>query len=115
MPGYDRTGPTGTGARTGWGRGGCAQPASVEDSYQRSDVRRGYRPWADGRGHRFRGGRRSRGRGFERQAGAIEDPALPDDTSKTFLMQRMEALMVQLDSLKKLLSKHEPADGQDRE
>jgi len=122
MPGYDRTGPMGTGARTGRERGRCARPteklASVEDPYQYYGVGWGYWPWGDDGGHRFRGDRGARGRGFRRSGGAIEDPANPDGMShlqETFLLRRMAALTSQLDSLQKLLSKHWPADGQNRE
>jgi hypothetical protein len=122
MPGYDRTGPMGAGARTGRERGRGARPAeklaSVEDPYQYYGVGWGYWPWADDGGHGFRGGRRGRGRGFGRSGRAIEDPATPDGTShlqETLLIRRMEALTAQLDDLKKLLTKQGPADGQTRE
>jgi hypothetical protein len=122
MPGYDRTGPMGTGARTGRERGRCARPAeklaSVEDPYQYYGVGWGYWPWADDGGHRFRGDRGGRGRGFGKAGRAVEDSVSPDGTSglqKTFLIRQMEALTAQLDSLEKLLSKHWAADGQSPE
>lgn len=56
MPGFDRTGPMGEGARTGWGRGYCgpgSRPTSVRDE-----------------GFPTRGGGRGMQRGFRRGFGA---------------------------------------------
>jgi hypothetical protein len=122
MPGYDRTGPKGAGARTGRGRGRCARPAdeaaSVEDPYQYYGVGWGYWPWGNGGGHQFRGGRQVPGRGGRRAAKAIQNSDDHDDTwrqQEPFLRLQMEALTAQLESVKELLSKYSPADGQNRE
>ncbi len=61
MPGYDRKGPLGEGARTGWGRGLCRQQVGQEGSSFGGFLRglgRGGAPRGGGRGRRFgdRGG-----------------------------------------------------------
>jgi hypothetical protein len=121
MPGYDRTGPLGDGPRTGRGRGRCGRPVdestSVEDPYQYWGLGWGYSPWGDGGGRRVRNRNRGRRRGFGRGRRAGEDPAALDATGRqqeTFLGRKMDALTAALEKVAGLLSKHAPAEGQDR-
>jgi len=90
----------------------------MEDPYQYWGIGWGYCPWDDGGGRRFRGGGRGRGRGFGRGRRAMQDPTGLGTTApqqENFLMRQMEALTAALDRVKELLSKHSPAEGQDRE
>ena len=122
MPGYDGTGPLGGGSHTGGGRGRCGQladeRASMEDPYQYYGIGWGYSPWPeDGGGRRFRGRGSGRGRGFGRAGRATEDLIGSDGGGRqqeSFLMRRMDELTAALDRVKELLSKHSPAEGQDR-
>jgi hypothetical protein len=62
MPGFDRKGPSGAGARTGMGRGPCGQAAGTTSFSWSGFIRgigRGEFPWGGGRG-RCLGGRGSR-------------------------------------------------------
>ena len=122
MPGYDRTGPLGGGPRTGRGRGFCrppaGEPASMEDPYQSYGTGRGYWPWpGGGGGRRFRGRGWGRGWGFGRGWRGAWDVIGPDAEGRqqeSFLMRRMDELTAALDKVKELLSKHSPAEGDDR-
>lgn len=118
MPGYDRTGPMGGGPLTGGGRGRCRrpadEPASMEDPYQYYGIGWGYSPWPENGG---RGRGAGRGRGFgrgRRGAWGLGGPDGGGRQQESFLMRRMDELMAALDRVKELLSKHSPAEGQDR-
>ncbi len=96
MPGYDGTGPLEGGPRTGGGWGRCRRPADesapMEDPYRYYGIGWGYSPWP-------------------------EDDGCPDGGERQrepFLMRRMDELIAALDRVKELLSKHSPAEGQDR-
>ncbi len=109
MPGYDRTGPVGTGPRAGRNRGGCnraaARATAVADPYHDCGLGWGYWPQSGGRGRRS--GRRGGGRG--------QDSAGPDSTwseRRAFLGRRMKALMEELDRVKTLLSEYSRGDAQ---
>ena len=123
MPGYDGTGPLGVGPQTRGGRGRCRRPAdestSMEDPYQYYGVGWGYSPWPeDDGGRRFRGRGSGRGRGSRRAGRGAGGPVGPDGRGRqqeTFLMRRMDELTAALDRVKELLSKHSPAEGQERE
>ena len=122
MPGYDGTGPLGGGSRTGGGRGRCGQSAderaSMEDPYQYYGIGWGYSPWPEGGGRRrFRGRGSGRGRGFGRAGRGAGGPVGPNGGGRqqeSFLMRRMDELTAALDRVKELLSKHSPAEGQER-
>jgi hypothetical protein len=122
MPGYDGTGPLEGGPRTGGGRGRCRRPAderaSMEDPYQYYGIGWGYSPWPEGGGgRRFRGRGSGRGRGFGRAGRGTGDLIGSDGGGRqreSFLMRRMDELIAALDRVKELLSKHSPAEGQDR-
>ncbi len=60
MPRFDRTGPTGAGPRSGWGRGQCgATTGSTRFSWSGllRGIGRGGRPWGGGKGLCFGSGR----------------------------------------------------------
>jgi len=122
MPGYDGMGPLGGGPRMGGGRGRCRRPAdepgSMEDPYQYYGIGWGYSPWPEDDGvRRFRGRGSGRGRGLGRGRGGGGDLMGPDGGGRrqeTFLMRRMDELTTALDRVKDLLSKHSPAEGQER-
>ncbi len=60
MPRFDRTGPSGAGARTGEGRGPCGQGIGTRRFSWRGFFRgigRGGLPWGGGRGWCFGGGK----------------------------------------------------------
>jgi len=64
MPGGDRTGPMGEGARTGRGMGYCGPGSAAEVPAERVDVGRGFGPgFGRGGGGRGGGGRGRGGRG----------------------------------------------------
>ena len=118
MPGYDGMGPLGGGSRTGGGRGRCERPAdergSMEDPYQYYGIGWGYSPWPEGGGgRRFRNRGSGRGRGFGRAGGPV-GPDAGGRQQESFLMRRMDELTAALDKVKELLSKHSPAEGQER-
>lgn len=59
MPGFDRTGPSGAGPRSGWGRGQCGTAAGstrFSGGGLLRGVGRGGLPWGGGRGRCFGGG-----------------------------------------------------------
>jgi hypothetical protein len=122
MPGHDGTGPLGGGPQTGRGRGRCGRPAdesaSMEDPYQYYGLGWGYSPWPEGgAGRRSRGRGSGRGGGFGRGRRGPGGPAGPGGgvhQQESFLMRRMDELIAALDRVKELLSKHSPAQGQDR-
>ena len=127
MPGYDRTGPVGAGARTGWGRGPCGRPADgtrpVEEPYQDEGARwYGRRPGGGrgfggaGWGRGFGGGGWGRRRGFEMGRRTIDDPSGGDVTPRrrqAFLRQRIEELTAELDRMNQLLSEDSREGAQD--
>lgn len=121
MPGYDRTGPVGTGARTGRGLGRCGRPADgsrpVEESHQDEGAGWFGRRWGGGRGRGFGRGGQGRGWGFGMGRRAIEDPAGDDVTPRrqAFLGRRIKALTEELDRVKTLLSEYSRGGVQDRE
>ena len=111
MPGYDRTGPVGTGARTGRGLGRCGRPADrtteVEEPYQDDRVGGYGRRSGGGGGRGFGSGGQGRRRGFGMGRRAIDDPAGGDVTPRrrqAFLRRRIEELTAQLDRVNRLFS-----------
>jgi hypothetical protein len=90
----------------------------MEDPYQYYGIGWGYSPWGEyGGGRRFRGRGSGRGRGRGRGRRGVGAPFDPDGGGRqeeTFLMRRMDELTAALDRVKDLLSKHLPAEGQDR-
>ena len=73
MPGLDRTGPRGEGARTGWGTGKC-KPAPGTDAQNKQDLnddpeKRPGNVYGRGFGNRYDGGGRGLGRGRGRGKG----------------------------------------------
>ena len=80
MPGFDKTGPTGQGARTGGGFGLCTGAVAADDlvAGNYGELRgagRGGRPWGGGRGRCFGGGRRDfQNRGMGRRYAGNDEP-----------------------------------------
>ena len=121
MPGYDSTGPLGTGPRTGRGLGRCGptdRAAPVGARYQGYGLGRGGPPWGGGRGRGFGGGGRGRRRGSGITWNSIEGPASPDviaPQQENTLMRKIEELTAAVDRLKELLWRSLPAEGQDHD
>jgi len=90
----------------------------MEDPDQDYGIGRGYSPSPENPGgRRFRGRGSGRGRGFGRARRGTGELIGPDGGGRqreTFLMRRMDELTAALDRVKELLSKHSPAEGQDR-
>lgn len=82
MPGMDGTGPRGTGARTGLGRGLC----------QNTNARFGEFGYGCGLGRGF-----GRGMGFCRFAGTTEREALT--SAKKLLQERLESIEKRMEEL----------------
>ena len=131
MPGQNRTGPQGAGARTGRGMGRCAPPANevtgMEDPYNYWGLGWGYWPWGGGGATPFAGrgqggGRRRRrgvgqgqGRGPGRAGRPSEELTSPDVAPGQLgdvLRHHVAALRAELDRVKKLIARYAPADGQ---
>lgn len=99
MPGFDRTGPQGQGARTGRAMGLCGPgaPAQFGGGFGMGRGRGG----AFGRGR----GRGMGGRGFGVNAGFIPtQPAWTAQDEKTYLANRADALEAELAEVKQALS-----------
>ena len=111
MPGFDRTGPSGQGPRTGRGMGNCAGGPSPYGSDISYGAGRGGIPWGGGRGRAWGGGRGrfGGGRGFGgRRGGGYYPPAYPvapiaPTDERVWLEATMSDLQAELDSIKKRL------------
>lgn len=116
MPGFDGTGPMGTGPGTGGGFGFCppGYPAGVGPSY---GLGRGGLPWGGGRGRGFGGGRgrwSSRGAwGWPYPASpyAFTPPVMAPDQEKAVLQDQVELLNQQLEAIRARLSEIEAPGG----
>jgi len=89
----------------------------MEDPYQYYGIGWGYSPWPEGGGGRGRGRGWGRGRGLgrgRRGAGGPPGPDVGGRQRETFLMRRMDELAAALDKVKELLSKHHPAEEEER-
>lgn len=109
MPGFDRTGPRGTGAMTGGGRGLCGRSGSVGDGY--------------GGGFGYGRGRGRGGRGFGGGArfgwgGAdvapVPSPVVPEPRVDALAALRAEADMARdrLAAIERRIATMETADGE---
>ena len=122
MPGYDRTGPVGSGSRTGRGLGRCGRPddrtTGIEDGYLDGRVGWFARPRGGARGRGFGRRRRGRGRGFGAGWSDVDDPVADDLRPRqrhAFLRRRIQELTEQLDRLTKLFSGESGKENQDEE
>jgi len=106
MPGFDRTGPLGSGPRTGWGRGRCGSYAAEASRPSQGDllgIGRGAVPWGGGRGRCF-GGRAMR---WHRMPFARETSLSPLEEAETLKDQlataedEVAAMKARLEELEK--------------
>lgn len=108
MPGFDKSGPTGNGPRTGRGMGQCAggensSDAIVPEERPLRGVGRGGRPWGGGHGRCFGRGRGrggGRGQGWNRRI-AEGGSLLPvvDSTGETVGQSLIEQLFAAIEQL----------------
>jgi hypothetical protein len=114
MPGFDRTGPAGMGARTGGGRGFCPLP---EYNSQRFGTGRGGRPCGGGRGRAWGGGRGRRFAYISQQEPQVYREYVPQEVENekeylekqtnslenqvAYLHEQIKELNKRLDELKK--------------
>ena len=122
MPGYDRTGPMGTGPRTRRALGRCGRSAdeatAVADPYHDCGLGWGYWPRAGGQGRRSGGRGWGRSRSSARATREEEDSAGADTTrsqQRAFLRRRMKALKEELDRVEALLSEYSRDNPKDQE
>ncbi len=100
MPGFDGTGPMGSGPRTGGGFGFCAPGARAYPAYTNVvyGVGRGGIPYGGGRGFAYGGGR-GRGRGFWRRGFVPVAPApvqWSQEDELAYLQDQAQAIQDQL-------------------
>ena len=124
MPGYDRTGPLGSGPRTGRGRGRCGSPADettgIAGQYAGERMGRFGRRFGGGRGRGFGSGGWGRGGrfGFGMGSRAFDDGAGDDLTPRqrqSFLSRRIGELKAELDRMRELLSEDSQDETRDQE
>ena len=122
MPGYDRTGPMGSGPMTGWGAGRCAgnqtQPArfggwggGAGRGFGRG--RGGWCAGGPGRGRRGRFGGPGYGYGYGNAAAyPLTSPALQADpeSEKRFLQSQADLMSEQLEEIRRRLNELEGKD-----
>ncbi len=115
MPGYDRTGPTGTGPKTGWGAGRCGgnqvQPARYGGwggGFGRGRGRGCAGPGWGGRG-RFTGPGYGNAAAYPMTSPALQaDP----DSEKQFLQSQADLMSEQLEDIRKRLNELEGKDAE---
>ena len=113
MPGYDRTGPRGSGSQTGWGMGRCGRPTErtrpVEDADRDDDTGWYGRRQGGGGG----GGGRRRGFGMGRRAQGAAGGDVEPGRQQSFLRRRIEELTEELDRIKQLFAKDDREGAED--
>lgn len=117
MPGYDRTGPMGSGAMTGWGAGRCGgnrmQPAQAGGWGGGFGGGRGR--WCAGPGRGRRGRFAGRGYGYgNASAYPMTSPVLQADpeSEKRFLQSQANLMSDQLEEIRRRLNELEGKDAE---
>ena len=105
MPGFDRTGPMGQGARTGGGWGYCGPGTEATEQVPplARGLGRGGAPWGGGRGRGRGGGRRGGGYGPPAYDHAVPPYAAPFQQPAWTPEQEVQALQNQASLLEQQL------------
>jgi hypothetical protein len=103
MPGYDRTGPRGEGARTGWGFGYCgSEPRWLPESVGSFGPRGGGRGMQLGFRHGFCFYGRGGGAAFNRPGESMQRPSLAEENER--LRAESQQLKERLDAIEQRLA-----------